>query len=89
MNLWLDDKRPPPEGWTLARTYVEAITLLHTGWVVRASLDYDLIPPDKGIDVVNWMIQNQIWPKEKPAIHSANPIGAARMAILIDRHGPY
>ncbi len=33
MRLYLDDERPVPGGWTLARTATEAIDLLRTGQV--------------------------------------------------------
>lgn len=46
MKLWLDDIRNPVErgliGWTWAKTAEEAINLLRTGEVTRASLDHDL-----------------------------------------------
>lgn len=42
MRLWLDDARPAPGGWALARNYDEAVNLLITGDVVEVSLDYDL-----------------------------------------------
>jgi hypothetical protein len=49
MNLWLDDVRPPWRfgyiGWEWAKTYDEAIALLATGKVERASLDHDLSEP--------------------------------------------
>lgn len=42
MKLWLDDARPAPDGWTLARNFEEAVSLLAQGTAVEASLDYDL-----------------------------------------------
>lgn len=42
MKLWIDDARPAPPGWALARNYEEAISLLAQGTAVEASLDYDL-----------------------------------------------
>jgi hypothetical protein len=38
-----------------------------------------------GYDVVCWMEEHGIWPKTKPRVHSANPVGAARMRQAIDR----
>lgn len=42
MNLYLDDMRPAPEGWTRAYTVEDAKAALLTGTVVKASLDHDL-----------------------------------------------
>jgi hypothetical protein len=42
VNLYLDDYRPCPIGWALAKTVEEAMALLRTGEVERASLDHDL-----------------------------------------------
>lgn len=48
MNLWLDDVREPHKfgclGWEWAKTAAEAIELLKTGKVEKASLDHDLAP---------------------------------------------
>lgn len=38
-----------------------------------------------GYDVVCWMEEHGHWPKEKPTVHSANPVGARRMQVVIDR----
>ena len=47
MKLWLDDVRPAPQGWTLARTAAEAIDLLKVALnigdeIEEISLDHDL-----------------------------------------------
>ncbi len=42
IDLYLDDIRPLPTGWTLARSAEEARDLILTGEVDRASLDHDL-----------------------------------------------
>ena len=90
MYLWLDDVRPAPPGWVWARTADEAARALATGRVQVASLDHDLgegLPT--GQDLVRWMAAAGAWPKYKPSIHSANPLGAAAMIVLIQAHGPY
>jgi len=43
MNLYVDDQRPCPPGWVLARTVDRAIELLATGEVDVASLDHDIV----------------------------------------------
>lgn len=42
-----------------------------------------------GYDFVKWMAGNDIWPKFKPTVHSANPVGANNMRAMIDRYGPW
>jgi hypothetical protein len=85
-------------GARVCRTADEAIALLKTGEVTFASLDHDLAwehyprndtgQPYKekcGYDVVLWMEQNRIWPKDGTVVHSMNPSGRARMQAVIDR----
>lgn len=42
VNMWLDDIRKPPPGWTWVKTVDEAKKLLLTGNVEHANLDHDL-----------------------------------------------
>lgn len=42
MRVFLDDVRECPEGWTLARSYEQAIQFLLTGEVTEISLDHDM-----------------------------------------------
>lgn len=39
-----------------------------------------------GYDVVVWMEENNVWPKNGVIVHSMNPVGKARMQQVIDRH---
>lgn len=101
MKLWLDDLRDPEQhgaiGFQWAKTYDEAIALLASGEVEFASLDHDLgdcreceiavCPHEKtGYDVVCWMEGHNVWPVNGVKVHSANPVGKARMMQVIDRH---
>ena len=43
---------------------------------------------DDGTKLVQWMVSNDVWPSEKPTVHSMNPVGAARMRGLIDTYWP-
>lgn len=43
----------------------------------------------EGIDLVKWMCEENIWPSETLAVHSANYDGARRMCGLIEQFGPY
>lgn len=42
MNLYVDEARPCPPGWTPARTINEALEVLATQAVAVVSLDYDI-----------------------------------------------
>ena len=99
MKLWLDDIRPPWKygcvGWIWVETAAEAIALLETGQVTEASLDHDLSikatlgnwgGETTGYDVVLFMKEHDIWPKDGVRVHSLNPAGRARMQQVIDRH---
>lgn len=46
---------------------------------------YPLITPT-GYDLVKWMAQHDMWPVNKPMVHSANPVGRVNMQAVIDRH---
>lgn len=90
MKVFLDDLRIPPAGWILVKTASEAIELLRTGNVESLSLDNDLgLDTPEGHTVVYFMAENNIWPKNCPTIHSANPVRAEYMAGMIARYGPY
>lgn len=39
-----------------------------------------------GYTLVCWLEENpQFWPKTKPRVHSANPVGRRRMEVVIDK----
>ena len=99
MKLWLDDLRDPAVhghiGWTWAKTAEEAIALLKTGKVTEASLDHDLsieatigaadwAREVTGYDVVCWMEENDVWPRDGTRVHSMNPEGRRRMEFAIE-----
>lgn len=83
INVFLDDLRPNPPGYKLARTAEQAVNYLRTGKVDILSLDYDLSTASvTGLDVVRFMVDNRIYPK-RIVIHSANPFGRRRMLQLL------
>jgi len=99
MNLWVDDIREPPDGWVWAKSAAEAKQYLKTRQVEKASLDHDLsfdhysvtdnYNEETGYDLVKWMCETGHWPKEKPVVHSMNPVGRQNMIQLIDRYFQY
>jgi hypothetical protein len=96
MRLYLDDHRPAPQGWTLARTADEAIDYLRQGQVTDLSLDYDLGDPHfgTGMDVLNWLERAVAEGKVRLpdlAAHSGLLLGRKRLeatiALLNERFG--
>ncbi len=90
VKLWLDDLRPAPEGWLHAYTAPDAIAALAAGGAQTISLDHDLGPDEgagTGYDVATWIeggaadgtLARLTW-----AIHSANPVGRARMRAALE-----
>ena len=89
MKVWLDDVRPAPAGWIRATTPEGAIELLRSGEVGELSLDHDLgldtgEAERSGYSVLLWLereVAERRWLFPLPAIriHSANPVGRARM----------
>jgi Cyclic-phosphate processing Receiver domain len=43
---------------------------------------------ENGSTLVRWMAETGNWPKRKPRVHSANPVGAEYMRAMIDRYFP-
>jgi len=39
-----------------------------------------------GYNLVCWMEETGIWPKEKPTVHSANSVGRTRMIEVIEKY---
>lgn len=95
MKIWLDDERPMPPGFNYhARTAREAIELLEAGGVTVISLDHDLGDEQNGTgyDVACYIEQTAYDGSLAPievTIHSANPVGRARMEQAIARAKEY
>jgi hypothetical protein len=96
MRIFLDDLRPAPKGWTLARNADEAIALLRSEQVEELSLDYDLGDPSfgRGTDVLDWL--EQAVTEGRVALprlyaHSGSPLGRRRLEshiqLLEERFG--
>lgn len=43
---------------------------------------------ETGYDLVKWMAETGNWPKHKPLVHSANPVGRRNMVGMIERYFP-
>jgi len=98
IKLWVDDVRLPPAGWRGVQTAEEALVVMLTENVNTVSLDCDLdlrenpdgswrsVVAHSGIWLVERMIEERlIWRIPHILVHSANPVGGARMrARLLD-----
>ena len=87
-KLWLDDERPVPDGWVLAKTAIEAITELRRQEFEVVSLDHDLGEENgSGYDVLLYLeaqvFTNPDFKCPEILIHSANPSGRQRMQLAI------
>jgi len=94
INIFLDDIRPCPEGFILARNATECSVLLRNNEVNTLSLDHDLGDSDAltGYDLCKWIVEQGI---ESPHIypkviylHTANGVGRDNMYQLLNRYKP-
>lgn len=84
MKVYLDDERPCPPGWRLARWPAEVIELLQTQEVTDLSLDHDLGDDARGTgyDVIVWLeeaVATRGFVPPAIRVHSANTAARVRM----------
>ena len=93
VRVWLDDRRPAPEGWVHVRTPEEAIELLRSGEVEELSLDHDLgldvgARERTGYDVLLWLEREVAAGRARPprvmTVHSGNVGAVGRMEEAIE-----
>ena len=92
INLYLDDLRPCPEYFTLARNALECRLLLLSNDVNILSLDHDLNTRETGYDLCKWLVEAgqydpNIYP-EQIFLHTANGVGRDNMFKLLERYKP-
>lgn len=83
MKVYLDDCRPCPEGWTLARTARECMDMLAAGGVTHLSLDHDLGEALTGYDVLLWIEERVAFAGFEPpriSLHTDNAGARPKMA---------
>ena len=84
MNVYVDDLRDCPKGFTIARTFEEAVTLLQQHEVDILSLDHDLGEDAEGnllptgYDLVKYFCEHGLR-ANKIYLHTDNPIGRENM----------
>jgi hypothetical protein len=84
----LDDLRPCPKGFVLARNVEELILLLEQSEVGIVSLDHDLgWNEPNGLEAARRMVEQGLYPQEI-YLHSSNPLGRSSMYQLLYGHKP-
>lgn len=98
IKLYVDDLRKEPEGWVRAKTVTEAIRLLANHVVSEVSLDHDIghrvnmdsiarpFPCGETFEPVAWYLA-AIKFSGPVTLHTANPIGARKMAAILNEAG--
>ena len=98
MKLWIDDIRPAPEGYVWLKSTNEALRFIsaHRSEIEEISLDHDAgeYVADGGdyivildeLERISYYLPTA-FKKYKFSIHSANPVGAARMKQIIKING--
>ena len=91
IKLYVDDNRPVPEGYVLAKSVSEAKTIIDLAkkqniGIVEIDLDHDLgdyrIFGGDAINLVNFLLNYDIFVSTR--IHTANPEGAKNMRSKLD-----
>ncbi|WP_409346714.1 cyclic-phosphate processing receiver domain-containing protein [Paenibacillus sp. MBLB4367] len=88
INVYLDDLRPRPKGYKLARTVKQCLKLIKRNKVNVLSLDYDLgFGRPTGFEIVQYVMKSKRYPK-KIILHTANPFGRIRMYHALKLNKP-
>jgi len=92
INLFLDDLRPCPDNFILAKNVPQCRILLQHNEVNVISLDHDLGDLETGYSLVKWLVEaglddESIYPKVI-YLHTANPVGRENMFRLLERYKP-
>ena len=93
MKIWLDDLRPAPHGYVLAKSVNAAIATVivaeSNGENIEViDCDHDLgdyyEDGGDGIKLLDWLCERgTLYPI---ALHTANPVGRAKMQRMLDRY---
>ena len=93
MKIWLDDLRPAPHGYVLAKSVNAAISTVivaeSNGENIEViDCDHDLGDyygdGGDGIKLLDWLCERgTLYPI---ALHTANPVGRANMQRMLDRY---
>ncbi|QHW34519.1 cell division protein FtsJ [Paenibacillus rhizovicinus] len=88
INVYLDDYRPCPHGFVLAKSAAECILLLEHEEVDVLSLDYELgWGQPNGLAVVQYIVDSGRYPRTC-YFHTSSPAGRINMIHLLTQHAP-
>lgn len=88
-NLFLDDLRPAPGGWVLAKTVDEAKGFLSTGHVQQLSLGRVLgCKNESSLDIARFIVDSGKFPA-RIVLHSGDLTARKNMFKMLLRYGPY
>ena len=88
IHVYLDDYRPKPEGFVLARTIEECVLLLDTEEIDILSLDYDLgWGQPTGFEAAMHIVATGRYPR-RIYLHTSSPSGRMQMYGLLMEHAP-
>lgn len=84
LSLWVDDCKPCPNGFAVARTYDDAMHMLRRFQYGTLYLDHDLADPQDrtGYDLLMQAIAEGVAPEDVRVI-SWNPVGRKRIEQAI------
>lgn len=89
MRIYLDDVRPAPHGWSVARTFEEFKGLIESSKQIEAiSFDHDMGSGEPtGYDIIKWLSENRpelLIGQTELTTHSANSVGRENIDTYID-----
>lgn len=88
INVYLDDVRPCPRGFVVARSAEECLLLLEASEVNLLSLDFELgMGQPNGLTVVHGIIASGKYPREI-YVHSSSLAGRAQMVFALRAVNP-
>jgi len=89
MNLYADDLRSCPEGFTLARTAEECLLMLRECKVQILSLDYDFGPNEpNGASLAMAIAREGLYPSGTIYLHSSSAVGRQTMYNILTSNKP-
>jgi len=91
-KLFLDDIRPCPSGFIVARSYNKAVLLIENELPEFISFDHDLGEEKSGYDLAKYVVEYCIdknIPIPRYKVHSANPVGAENIRKLLENYSEY
>lgn len=78
LALWVDDCKPCPDGFAVARTYDDALSLCRRYRYTVIHLDYDLGEQRTGLDLLRQLDRERLLPPLVELI-TWNPVGRKRL----------